>query len=301
MTALAPPTGPEAPRVIERRPAPRYDWRALALRARQLVVVAAALVLLVLGLTAGLRTPEAVTNVVPAPMPDRIAEAFAVRAVEVVFTFDESDPAAYRRAVVELLANPADPLLGWDGRGRSTVTGARVVTSTTDPVDNSTLVVIEARIGGQLRRVFVPVVRSASGEPTLAGVPSFGTAPNPAAQPAPASLADVDTDPAATDAAAPTIEGFFRAWGTNGADLTVYTAEGFTPDPGPGQLRLGSITYRVPTGGDTRSVLVLVRWIDTAGLAYPSAYAVTLTSTGTRWRIAGLAPAPTSAFTDLPA
>ena len=316
MTAptLPPTDGPRLDppdrRLIDQLPVPRWRGRVELASVRHRVVQATvwgvAILVGTLGLTAGLRTPTAVTVVKPAPMPDAGLGAFAVRVVEAAYTFDQADPAAHRAKVAEVVANPADPMLGWDGKGRSTVEGARVLFNPNPPVDNeprvATIVIVEARIAGVLRTVNVPVTRDpVTFAPALAGVLSLGSAPTPQAQPSGESVNPTNVDTAATSAATDTVVGFLRSWGSGASDVKVYAADGFTPPRSPGSLRIvGQPSFSVPTGGTSRRVLVLVRWADTNGLTYPSAYVLTLTGSGDRWRVSGFDIAASATYPDVP-
>lgn len=297
---------PDPDRLIPTRPARRWDLRSGLFRLREALVLTACLLLIGLGVTRGLRTPQAVTKVVPVETFDQASGAFAERVVRVFYTWDQARPDDHRAAVAQLVASPSDPQLGWDGRGVSTVEQANAV-AVSAPVDNVVIVTVLATISGTPRTVFVPVLKTAAG-PVFGSIPSLGSAPLAGRITDPRRTAGTDVDDAASDDAAPIVAGFLRAWGAGSRDVDLYTAEGFTAPTSPGALRVfGEPVVAVPHGGATRAALVLVRWSDSQGRTLPSAYTITLVRSpgaqaagSSRWRVAGITPAPSSSFDDLP-
>lgn len=277
---------------------PRDVWRQRARRGWLGLLVVNVLVLLLAGIGAAWQWLAGGPNTSTAPAtqsasdrsPDPAAEAYALRVARLWFTYSPSTRTERRQAVAELLPG-ATPDIGWDGTSTSSTSDAWVVSDTP---------VVPDLVTGQVRRVAVLVVangtertllltigRDGRGAPYLVQWPTLGSAPRVGDV-----RSDVDqvdqVDLAGQRLATPTVEGFLRAWGAGTSDLPVFVLEGWNPPPGPGNLRFVKADWQLPVGiGQYRTVNALVTWEDTDKRQLQSAYSLTLSTTGTRWSVAG--------------
>lgn len=290
----APFLGPDRVVLVTAEPVPKRSVKTALFRLWQFLVVLVLVVLLVLGGVSVVRPPARVpVDAIAAstaaaieranPTPNLPAEGYALRVARVWFTYSPAGRDARRVTVANLMPGAA-PDIAWDGVSTSAVTDAWVVHDYV--VDDWREVHVAVQTDGGVRLLIVTVsVDAATGSTALVLFPSVGSQPAVGKVPAEPG-ATVNTDPGAQGAAAPTVEGFLRAWGSGvAADVAVFT-DGFTAPPGPGGLKLaGAPRWTMPAGGAQRVVTVLVRWADTAGRVTPSAYSITLTTNGQRWSV----------------
>lgn len=219
---------------------------------------------------------------------DRKAENYALRVARLWFTYSP-DTRTERRAAVAALLPGADPDIGWDGKSTSSTSDSWIVSDdlwTPDLVTGQVRrigVVVVAN--GQERTLLLTIGSDEQGRPQLVQYPTIGSQPtvgNVRTNVTPVAVEDV----ANREAARATVEGFLTAWGKGSPDARrVYALEGFVPAPGPGDLTFVSATWQLPPGGQARQVNVLVQWRDAEGRTLPSAYSMTLVTTGARWSV----------------
>jgi hypothetical protein len=222
--------------------------------------------------------------------PTVAAEGFAARFVADYLTYDETSPAGW---AARTAGYGLDLTGGWDGKGTQTVTS--VIPADLDITGPGYAVItVAARTGAGWVHLAVPVAATKGGL-AVAARPAFVAAPAPGKAPA----ADPgEADPAAADAARPTVEAFLTAYGKGDrAVIAALSADGARfPQLETGRFTLAAVEAltvpkTAPASGE-RSALVTVRWADsTTGAGLAQTYRVALTRSGDRWLVHSLGAA----------
>lgn len=262
----------------------RRSWT----RGIQVLVAAAALLTLAVGLRAMFAPVSASSTPASATFPQAVAASTAERFAEAYFTWDAADPAARSEALSTLMVGGIPGRAGWDGTGTSTAGQARAAGFTyVDAADAIVTVVLPVTSAPDGRspttstmslQVPVMVVGSrvwVSGLPASVGVPA--SAPTPADS---SFALDADASKRTRGAVAQ----YFAALGQGNVTLS---DSGNTSTGLDGTLRYTElIDWRVERGGGDRRVgFATVRWTTASGASLDQDYRVEVSTDDAGWRV----------------
>lgn len=227
--------------------------------------------------------------------PKDAAVAFGARFVHDYLTYDAAHPDQHRQQMTAYLAQGADPMAGWDGRGTQTVSAVIPVGV---EVRSPTLGVatIAAQVGGSRWLYLAVPLSTVEDRLVVADLPSLVPAPAAAATAPDLSVQHVDAELSAT--LRPVVEAFFRAYAAgSGADLAYFAPAGTAPFGGlNGVVALDSVLdLQVSEGATEREARAEVRWADRAsGGSVTEVYHLGLVQRDGRWYVSwlGVPPAP---------
>jgi hypothetical protein len=272
---------------------PREQWLNWGLRA---AVLCLALPFLLVGVVtsvrtvhnAGLSRPPAASAVAT----DRGQEAFGARFAVDYLTYDESKQDDYRFRMGQYLSPSADPMAGWDGKGRQSAGNPFLVSSRPGP-SGVRLVTVAVETGTGWTYVAVPVAGSGAGF-VVTAPPTIVPSPAVAAWTAPDGRTDVD--PGMSSSRMGDLSAFFKAFGAGSLDLAYFEAPGATLAGLGGRLELDRLDrLLVYQGGEQRDAIAQVRWKDgSSGGSYSQTYRLRLVQTGNKWLVSSLEPAVTN-------
>ncbi|MFJ3384286.1 MULTISPECIES: conjugal transfer protein [unclassified Curtobacterium] len=267
-------------------------------RTIQVLIAAATIVTIVVGVRSMFLPTAAVSAPASATFPQAIAASTAEQFAETYFTWDQDDPAPRAAAIATLVVAGLSDQVGWDGEGRSSAGTARaagfsyvdaanaivtVVVPVTSYVDGKpgtpetmSLAVPVTVIGA---RVWVSALPASVGVPTSAPTVPTPSAPTP--------------DQAATAASRSAVAQYFSALDAGDVPLS---------DQGNRSTGLdGALTFRALTGwqvdrsgGDRKTGWATVRWQTAGGATIEQQYRLVVTD-DSGWRVRSATAAVRSA------
>jgi hypothetical protein len=275
-----------------------YGGRDLVGNAVRLLVIAALLVVFVVGVTDIVGKVQGYLPHSQAPradagptFPSAQAEAFAVRFALVYLTYDSLHADARAQALSNYLASSSSPNFGWDGSGKQTAVNALPAGIDVQNAGQARVTVAVLTDDGRWLYLSVPVAASADGL-SVYGLPAL--VPPPTRAPAPSNTGVLAQDEALSAQLGDPLKAFFTAYGRSDAtELGLFAAPGATFSGLNGAVTCVDVTgVTVYQGAPTyRYASATVRWRDAHTHAmFDQPYLVELYLVNTKWLVARVAP-----------
>jgi hypothetical protein len=273
--------------------------RSRWMRATQVLVAAAAVVTLFVGVRTIFVPSPAGSVPYSARFPQALAVSTAERFAEAYYTWDESDTQAHAEALADVMVAGVPRQAGWDGSGRSEagaaaalgfsiVDASHALVTVVVPVTEYTGSPGSWREGDTEQRALSVPLQVVGPRTWVSGLPAAVGLPS-APQGTPA--APLPQDRATTSATRPVVAAFFQALERSGAVLAGPRAErapGLDGSLAFGQLRSWSV-HR--TDEATKTGTAVVQWETPGGASLEQQYRVVVTHDGDAWSVSAVTAA----------
>ena len=223
--------------------------------------------------------------------PRDAAAAFATRFALAYLTYDSAQPQDRQRALRQYLPDSADAFEGWDGQGRQSALLATPSAISIRNAHRSQVTVAVLVSGGRWIYLAVPVVAD-GGAFVIGGAPALVPPPARASWEQTADQTEQDTTLSAQ--LRPSLAAFFVAYAVGSNELSYHAAPGVQLIGMAGTVQFGDLSQLVVAsgGGDQRSAVATVRWLDpVSGGGLTQRYRLGLVRTADRWLVAQVTPA----------